>query len=374
MANLADPIEIAGMEVKNRFVMPPMVTNFASTSETGEVTDRLIRYYEQRSKGDVGLIIVEATAIAWEHRLQKYSVGIHNDSLIPGLKKLTDHIKAHGARAFIQLVHGGAKSRVSERLVGPSAIRIMEGPLPEELSVEEIEMIKGWFVDAARRAQEAGFDGVEIHGAHFYLLSAFLSSYTNCREDEYGGTTPKKTKLVVDIIKAIRNELGSYPIIVRMHGIENLVRGIDIDEAKLIAQLLETAGADALHISGVETPYYKPDELAKFTLETKPAFLKGYPDGCFVPCAVKIKEVVGIPVIGVGMVRDAAFAEKVMQEELCDLIGVARGLLADPFFAEKTLSGKGETIVQCEDCNLCFDRLGELKPVTCKVNPDLGTE
>ncbi|MFX0203289.1 MAG: hypothetical protein ACFFCW_44865 [Candidatus Hodarchaeota archaeon] len=369
MTNLADPIKIAGLQVKNRFVMPPMVTNFAS--DTGEVTDRLLRYYEQRSKGEIGLIIVEATAIAWEHRLQKYSVGIYDDRLIPGLKKLADCIKAHGARAFIQLVHAGPKSRIVERLVGPSAIRVLDGPLPEELSRDEIEIIKGMFVDAARRAHAAGFDGIEIHGAHLYLLSTFLSSYTNQREDEYGGSTPKKAKLVLDIIKMIRNELGSFPLLCRINSIENIIRGIEIEESKQIALLLERARVDALHVSGVDAPYFNPDELAKFSPETKPELLKGYPTGCYIPAAAAIKEVVEIPVIGVGMVRDAAFAEKVMQEELCDLLSIGRGLIADPLFAQKTLNGRGETIVQCEDCDQCSQRLAEFNPIDCSVNPDL---
>ena len=369
MANLANPIEIAGMQVKNRFVMPPMVTNFAS--DTGEVTNRLLHYYEQRSEGGIGLIIVEATAIAWEHRLQKYSIGIYDDRLIPGLTKLADRIKAHGARAFIQLVHAGSKSRVADRLVGPSPIRVLDTPLPEELTKDELEIIKGMFVDAARRAQAAGFDGVEIHGAHLYLLSAFLSSYTNQREDEYGGTTPNKAKLVVDIIKMIRNDLGSFPLLCRINSIENIIRGIEIEESKQIAQILERTGVDALHISGVDAPYFNTDELAKFSSENKPELLKGYPTGCYIPCAAAIKEVVKVPVIGVGMVRDAVFAEKVMQEGLCDLLSIGRGLIADPLFAQKTLSGRGETIVQCEDCDQCHQRLAELNPIDCSVNPDL---
>jgi len=374
MVDIADPIEIAGMAVRNRTAMQPMVTNFGSRDKTGKVTDQLVRYHEARSKGGVGLIIVEATAIHWTHRLQRYSIGIHDDNLIPGLTKLADGIKAHGARAFIQLVHGGAKSRVTERPVGPSPIRLIkDAPLPEELSVEEIETIKDWFVDAARRSQEAGFDGIEIHAAHGYLLSAFLSSYSNRRQDAYGGTTEKNAKLTVDVIKAIRKKLGSYPMIIRMHGIENFVRGIDIEEAKQIAQLLERAGADVINISGFEAPYFNSEE-AVYTPDTRPEFMKGFPEGCFVPCAAKIKEVINIPVIGVGKVRDAAFAKKVIQEELCDMIGLARGLLADPLFVEKTLSGKGDTIEQCIDCDECFARLGDLEPFECSVNHDLGNE
>jgi len=369
MVNLGDPIEIAELQVKNRFVMPPMVTNFCK--KNGEITDRLLNYYEQRSKGGTGLIIVEAAAIAWEHRIMDNNIGIHDDRFIPGLKTLAKCIKRHGAQAFIQINHAGSKSLIAERLVGPSAIRVLDRALPEELSIDEIEIIKELFVEAARRAQEAGFDGIELHGAHFYLLSAFISPYTNHRMDEYGGNLPNRVKLTVDIIKAIQRELGSFPLICRFNSIENIIHGIEIEEGKELAHRLEQAGVDALHVSGVATPYHNPEELAKFTLKTKPAFLKGYPDGSWIPCAAEIKKVVYLPVIGVGGVRNAAFAEQIMEEELCDLLAIGKGLIADPKFAEKMLSDTGEKLNHCEDCGLCLKRIWELKSIECSVNPDL---
>jgi 2,4-dienoyl-CoA reductase-like NADH-dependent reductase (Old Yellow Enzyme family) len=148
------------------------------------------------------------------------------------------------------LSHAGTIPYKSKRVIGPSPIRVREGPIPEELENEEIEKIKGMYVDAATRAYEAGFDGIQIHAAHFLLLSTFLSSYTNRRDDEYGGSTSKKTNLVVDIIRKIREELGDFPITCRVNGIENVAGGIDLEEAIEIAKILENAGVDSLDVTG----------------------------------------------------------------------------------------------------------------------------
>ena len=339
----ADPIQIGSIEVKNRFIMAPMICGYASA--TGEVTNELIAHYEKRSRGQVGLIIVEDTAIDYDHRADAAHLTNHHISCIPGLKRLADRIKAYGARAFIQLSHAGTIPYKSKRVIGPSPIYIRDGPIPEELLTEEIEKIKGMYIDAATRAYEAGFDGIQVHAAHFYLLSTFLSSYTNRRNDEYGGSTSKKAKLVVDIIRGIRKELGDFPIICRVNGIENVVRGIDIEEAIEIAKILEKAGVDLLDVTGFLEPLFGAEELVKFTSKTRPDFLRGFPYASYIPCAAAIKEHVRIPVSGVGQVRDEAYVKRIFDEDLCDMVAIGRGLLADPRFVEKILNKQGDAII-----------------------------
>lgn len=342
MAKLNDSIEIGNVYVKNRFALPPMVSNKSTLK--GEVTNYLLDHYERRAAGGTGLIIVEASAIAWEHRIGRRNIGIHDDAMIPGLKQLADVIKKHGAAAFIQINHAGAKSGVATRFVGPSNVPILKGKIPEMLTHDEMEQITHWFVEAARRAKEAGFDGVEIHGAHYYLLSTFLSSSTNKRTDQYGGGIEEKARFLVEIIQEMRKALGDYAIIVRINGIENVEDGITMEEGVEIAQILERAGVDAIHTSCVVDPAYNPDIKAIFGEGDAPKELDGFPFDCCLPSSSAMKKKVKIPVIGVGMVRDEALARRAVEEGHCDIIAVGRGMLADSEFAFKILNGRGNTI------------------------------
>ncbi|MFW9808703.1 MAG: NADH:flavin oxidoreductase [Candidatus Thorarchaeota archaeon] len=343
MVDLSEPIEFAGLRIKNRYVMPPMVRNFA-TGE-GLVTEEAIRHYEECSKGQVGLIIVEAAAVTWDHRIMSKNIGVHDDQCIPGLKKLADAINRHGAKSFIQINHSGLKGLKKDRYLGPSNIPVLKNTKAEPISVEEIEYVKQRFVDATRRAREAGFDGVEIHGAHYYLLSSFLSSYTNRRDDEYGGSTKNKAKFSVDIIKMIREELGNYPLIFRMNGFENVVDGVSMEEGIEIAKIIEKAGIDCLHISCVVDATYNPGLPPYFDETTQPDFLKDYPYDSCIPVAGRIKPHVKVPVIGVGEVRDEKLVRKFERDDICDMLGVGRGLLADPYFVQKILEDRGQEII-----------------------------
>lgn len=379
MPRLTDPMEVAGQQIANRLVMPPMVTNLASPR--GEVTDRLLRHYERRAAAGVGMIIVEASVVDWDFRLQENNLGVHHDELIPGLTRLARRIKAHGALALIQLVHAGSKSMAPRRLVGPSAVRVLRGPLPEVLDVGEIAAAGQQFVTAARRAKEAGFDGVELHCGHLYLLSAFLSPYTNRRRDLYGGSTENRARLVTEILGALPGNGDGLLVCCRINGMENIRGGVDIHEAVRVAGALQGAGADLLHVSGVISrnakspiPHYQPEELALFTRETRPDLLRGFPFGSHLPCAGFIKKAVDVPVIGVGKVRDAVVARDALDRGLCDLVAVGRGMLADPLFAHKALAGQHEAVDSCQQCGTCLGRVVELKPIRCSVNAALGDE
>lgn len=347
MVDLSEPIEFAGLTVKNRFVMAPMVRNLAT--EEGFVTDEVVQHYEECSKGQVGLIIVEAAAITWEHRIMSKNIGIHDDKMIPGLRKLADGINTHGAKSFIQINHSGLKGHGKDRYLGPSNIPVMKNTNPETISVDEIEDVKQWFVDATRRAKEAGFDGVELHGAHYYLLSAFLSSYTNRRDDEYGGSTENKARFSVDIIKMIREELGDYPLIFRMNGFENVANGISMDEGIEIAKIVERAGIDSVHVSCVVDATFNPGLPPVFEKGGEPGFLRDYPYDSCIPVAQQIKPHVKVPVIGVGEVRGGKLVKKFMEDDICDMLALGRGLLADPYFVQKVLEDREEKIIPWKD-------------------------
>ena len=343
MTDLAQSITVAGLHIRNRLVMPPMVRNLAT--EEGHVTEELVEHYRARSRGEVGLIIVEAAGIALEHRIMKQNIGIHNDSMIPGLRSLAKGIKDHGAAAFIQINHCGPKTHLKTRYVGPSDIPVMKHKPPEALTVDEIDEITELFAQAARRAKEAGFDGVEIHGAHFYLLSAFLSGYTNRRDDEYGGSIKNRTRFSVEVVSRIRETVGDFPLIFRMNGFENIVGGITMEEGIEIARIMERAGVDIIHPSCVVDATYNPGIPHIFDEENAPKFLKDYPYDSCIPIAEQIKPNVQVPVIGVGMVRDAAYAREVMRRNSFDFLAIGRGLLADPDFARKTLTNMDSDVI-----------------------------
>lgn len=347
MVDLSEPIEFAGLKMKNRYVLPPMVRNFAT--EEGLITADVIQHYEEISKGQVGLIIVEAATIAWEHAMMSKNIGVHDDKCIPGLRKLAEAINNHGAKSFIQINHSGLKGLKKERYVGPSDIPVLKNTKAEPISVWEIEDVIQMFVDAARRSKEAGFDGVEIHGAHYYLLSAFLSSYTNRRDDAYGGSTKNKAKLSVDVIKRIREELGDYPLLFRMNGFENVVDGITMEEGIEIAKIIEKASVDSLHISCVVDATYNPGIPPYFDEITQPDFLRNYPYDSCISVAGQIKPHVKVPVIGVGEVRNEKLVRKFEEDDICDMLGVGRGLLADPYFVQKILEGRGNEIIPWKD-------------------------
>ena len=347
MVDLSEPIEFAGLRMRNRFVLPPMVRNLAT--EEGLITPEVIQHYEEISKGQVGLIIVEAATIAWEHAMMSKNIGVHDDKCIPGLRKLADAINRHGAKSFIQINHSGLKGLKKKRYVGPSDIPVLKNTTAEPISVEEIEKVKQMFVDSARRVKEAGFDGVEIHGAHYYLLSSFLSSYTNRRNDKYGGSIENKARLSVEIIEMIREELGDYPLIFRMNGFENVVDGVTMNEGIEIAKIIEQAGIDCLHISCVVDATYNPGIPPYFDEKTQPDFLKDYPYDSCIPVAGKIKPHVKVPVIGVGEVRDERLVRRFEEDDTCDMLGIGRGLLADPYFVQKILERRGAEIIPWKD-------------------------
>jgi len=371
-----EPASIGRMELKNRIVMPPMGTNYAEPG--GAVSQRMVDYYEARARGGAGLIIVEGSAPSLRCNISfqgspSYQASLGDDKFIPGWRKLTDTAHKFNVKIAIQIMHGTLENWGGKVVqVGPSQVvvpaRIMGvfGGPPHELTVEEIAERVGWFASAARRAKQAGFDGVEIHGAHQYIVAAFLSSATNQRRDKYGGSVENKARFLIEILQAVRREVGpDFPVWVRFNaqewGVEN---GITIEETKQMVPLVVEAGAQALHVSAYGAGSY---------ITTAPI-----PDtaGFLVPLAEEVKKLTSVPVMAVGRL-DLELGEKILKQGKADFIAIGRRLLADPDLPNKLAEGRLNEVIPCIGCMECIERLAfdeRGEGVTCVVNPALGKE
>jgi len=360
-------IKIKNVEIKNRLIMAPMATRFASFN--GKVTERLIRYYQERAKGGVGLITIEATAVSREGIGWKNNLSVYNDQYIPGLKKLTEALHKYGAKVSLEIFHAGSKAPVAitgQQPIAPSAVYQSGGIVPRELEVQEIKELVKKFGAAAKRAKEAGFDVVNIHMAHGYLINQFLSPLTNRRTDEYGGSTEKRARFSVEAVKEVRKQVGDdFPIFSRLTVEEGMGDiGIDINESIKIVPILEEAGADVIDISGGSS--YKP-YLTEGTYSLEPGFL--------VYLAEAIKKVVNIPITIVGKIKRPELAEEILQKGIADFIVLGRSLIADPFWPEKALNNREKEIVPCISCvQGCTGRLAKDLDISCAVNPGVGRE
>lgn len=359
MRKLFEPITINHVTFKNRAVVSAMVTGLCGPD--GMATEAFIAYHEAKAKGGWGMIIPEDYVIAPGVGGSKDLPGLFDDSQIASHKVLTDRIHAAGAKILCQIYHAGRRiSRKETGLspVGPSAIKFAGAPweIARELTVPEIEEIIEQFADAAVRAKKAGFDGVEIHGAHGYLLHTFNSPFSNKRCDEYGGSITGRAKLSVDVVKRVREKVGpDFLVQYRISAEEGVPGALTIEEAKAIAMLLEDAGIDSIHVS----------QGGDFNHVVSPSSCE--PKATYINNAAEMKKVLHIPVIGVGRINDPVIAEEVLRSGKADMVTMARASLADPEFPNKAKEGKYQDINYCIGC---------LKGCTrgCLVNPMIGHE
>lgn len=364
-AKLFEAANIGKLAIKNRLVMPPMLMGYGSPD--GYVTQRMKDYFEERAKGGVGLVIVEAVGIRFEGKVFPYFVNCYDESHLPGLTELADVIKKHGARAAIQIADGGRNTRpelTGVQPIAPSPIATHKRDQPRVLTTEEVKEFVTLFANSVSIAKRAGFEGVELHAAHVYLLQQFLSSVSNVRTDEYGGSLENRCRILVEIIQEARKLVGSdYPIWVRINAVEpGEENGIDIDQAKQIALVAEHSGYDAISVSAGGSHYDATIGSVYF------------PQGYLIPFSEQIKQIVDIPVIAVGRIN-ARLAEKVIAEGRADFIAIGRGLMVDPELPIKAQEGRFNDIKPCLNGLNCVHR-GVLrdKPITCSVNPALGRE
>lgn len=336
---LLEPIAFSGLRVKNRIVMPPMGMGYAN--EDGTVSERVIRYYLRRAQGGVGMIVVENCIVDPQVVGVGPELRIHEDRYIEGLRRLVQALKPYEVVVGLQLNHMGRQTTLGTP-VAPSPIPISpKGPIPRVLTAEEIRYIVEEFAEGARRARDAGFDFVEIHGAHGYLVCEFLSPASNLREDEYGGSLEGRLRFPLEIIRRIQERAGAdFPVQFRLSAREYVPEGLTLDETREIARHLERAGVSSISVSAGnwQTLHYI----------MAPMFM---PPGYLVEDAAAIKSVVSIPVIAVGRLHDVELAERVLQEGKADLIAVGRGLIADPEWARKVSEGRPEDIRPCISCN-----------------------
>jgi NAD(H)-dependent 7beta-hydroxy-3-oxo-delta4-cholenoic acid oxidoreductase len=368
LKQLFSPIEIAQMQVRNRIVMAPMGTLWAD--DDGCITERLIEHYEARARGGVGLITFEVTTIDQRFPYIPKGAGLWDDAQIPSFKKLTDVIHSHGAKLTPQIVHPGPESLSflrGHQPVGPSALMSLSTKqICRELSVDEIEEIVERYGEAARRARQAGCDGVEFHCAHGYLLAgSFLSPLRNRRTDAYGGSLEGRLKFPLDVIRRMKSRAGGdFPISIRISGDEFVPGGRTLEDTRQVAPMLVEAGIDAFHVSAGAFP------LSAW--RTIPP--TGTPLGINRKLSAAVKQVVDVPVMVVGRINDPLVAEDILERGDADMVVIGRPLLADPELPNKAKEGRLEDINPCISCTQCLSQIMSMRPLTCVINPTLGRE
>ena len=370
-APLFEKIHFSAATARNRIVMAPVVTNFATSDN--EVTEKQITYYAERARGGVGTLIVEASAVQSGARAFERQVGIYADRQVRGLTRLARAIREEGAVALIQLHHAGPKvnTEIGLESVSVSPVAIREGVPPRPLSTEELVQARRDFVDAAHRARDAGFEGIELHAAHFYLLSSSISPFTNNRQDVYGGSLDNRARLTREIIENIKSEIGSdFAVWVRINGYEELDGGLSMDESRKAAAIFAKAGADAVHVSAYTRTADKSIKT-RLVVPVGAGIGKDTPPGPYLKYARSVKKGVAVPVVAVGKLDQPAVAERALVAGDCDMVAMARQLLCDPYWAVKVAEGREDDIVHCKYCESCFRDLHNAVPIRCSQNLNL---
>ncbi len=361
---LMQPFRLKNLTLRNRIVMAPMLSRLCAPD--GIVSQKLIDYYVERARGGVGLVIVEyCYTDAKESKANQGQLGVYNDQLIAGLGDLAEAIQEWGAKAILQVCHAGRSTSskfMGRQPIAPSPMPSYTGEMAREMTLEEIEATIESFAEAARRAKIAGFDGVELHGTHGYLMAQFLSPYTNRRADIYG---QDRGLFALQALDRVRSKVGSdFLVGYRMAGEEFIEGGITLAETKAFARRLEERGMDYIHVSGGIIEVGEHFVIPMY-----------FPKGYLLHLAEGIKQAVKLPIIAVGAIHDPLLAEEALQRKQADLIAMGRGLIADPELPNKIRSGRVEDIRTCLRCNEgCSSRIRQSKTQRCAINAEVGRE
>ena len=379
LKKLFEPIRIGPLEIKNRIAFAPTHVGFAT--DMGQVTDQVLCHYAARAKGGTGLIIVEGTGMTGKYAFSiQHGLALHSDRQINGFKELADTIHACDSKAVVQIAlgQGGQALRGHPRRelvapspmitkidkgVAPKSLKVFDGvvgEMPRELTTDEIVALEDQFAAAAGRALKAGFDGIEIHGAHGYLIGSFVSPFSNKRNDEYGGSVEKRLTLPLNIIRKVRQQVGPKFILgYRISGDEHVPGGQTAEDTAKIASCLEQEGIDYIHLSSGRY------ESINWTFPPE--------EGVMLPEASIIKKAIKIPLICPN-IHDPDTGEEAINEETVEMIALSRALLADPAWANKAKEGTIEEITRCVFCNSCMNLVFQGFSARCTVNPDFGRE
>lgn len=366
---LFTPGKIGSLTIPNRIAMTAASASLSQPD--GAMTEEMLAYYEARAKGGVGLIITEMVCVDEDRGvLFPRELNAAREENIPSFRRLADRVHPYGTKIFAQLFHPGAnadpKLNPCLPLLSASPAKGKKRGQAAAASREDIADIVAKFGQAARRVQEGGFDGVEVHAAHHYFLHSFLSPVTNHREDEYGGSLENRTRILREIVEAIRAACGpDFPLMFRI-SVEEYIgpKGYHADTGIKICQLLERWGVDAINVTASGTD-------SKLSQSVEPMY---YPQGWRKHLAKAVKGTVSIPVLSVALIRDPAYAEKLLEEGVLDFAASVRAHLADPQWAEKARTGREADILPCISCMACFAKYESEGHITCAVNPETGYE
>ncbi|MBW2369677.1 MAG: FAD-dependent oxidoreductase [Deltaproteobacteria bacterium] len=365
LRSLFQPITIGNMEVKNRLIMPAMGVNFGCDEE-GFLTDQMHEFLGARARGGTGMILMAGGAVHPGGLDVESQPMLWKNGVVPSLSRLAEVIHAHDARVGMHLYHSGGQRNHPEK-VAPSAVPavgVVKG-IPRELETGEIKELIRMFGEAAGRCKSGGLDFIELHAAHGYLFTEFLSPYFNRRSDAYGGSFENRARFILEVMDAVRDAVGTDMALgVRYNGDDFMDGGWGLDDARRLAPLLQKRGADYLHISG---GVYGAAPLTIAPMYEQPGYLVHLAEG--------VKKEVSIPVATVGRIKDPVLADRIIAEGRADMVAVGRPHIADPEYANKAEAGRLNDIRPCLGCCLgCIDNIFKDEPATCVVNPEVGRE